>query len=193
MALPIPRLQPVTIACLSCNPRSMAFSPLLECRASVVPLPLFSLRELGARLARCFILDVSTRAPTQKPPIRRSGGSLACPAITPPASSASTGFVQRPTPSCSPQAARSEPQNASGSSSHTGSAGRSASAQPPPAILPLPRARARARVLREIEPNSLNLSRLPKDRPGPGLEGTAPDAQQHRRAAKRQVRQRRRV
>ena len=56
-----------------------------------------------------------------------------------------------------------------------------------------PPSRACARVLREIEPNSLNLSRLPKDRPGPGLEGTAPDAQQHRRAAKRQVRQRRRV
>src|SRR5580704_12795786 len=27
MALPIPRLPPVTIACLPCNPRSMAFSP----------------------------------------------------------------------------------------------------------------------------------------------------------------------
>src|SRR6266513_1275666 len=30
MALPMPRLPPVTIACLSCNPRSMAFSPLSE-------------------------------------------------------------------------------------------------------------------------------------------------------------------
>src|SRR4051794_1507556 len=30
MALPMPRLPPVTIACLSCNPRSMAFSPVLE-------------------------------------------------------------------------------------------------------------------------------------------------------------------
>src|ERR1700733_10083608 len=28
MALPMPRLPPVTIACLPCNPRSMAFSPL---------------------------------------------------------------------------------------------------------------------------------------------------------------------
>jgi hypothetical protein len=119
--------------------------------------------ELGARLARCFILDVSTRAPAQKPPIPRSGGSLACPAITPPASSASTGFVQRPTPSCSPQAARSEPQNASGSSSHTGSAGRSASAQPdPPAMqLPLPRARImRPRVNGEFAP-SFQTSALP--------------------------------
>jgi hypothetical protein len=30
MALPMPRLPPVTIACLSCNPRSMAFFPLSE-------------------------------------------------------------------------------------------------------------------------------------------------------------------
>jgi len=58
-----------------------------------------------------------------------------------------------PTPSCSPQAARSEPQSASASSSHTGSAGRSASAQPGPLAtqLPDPRARImRARVNGEV-------------------------------------------
>jgi len=49
MALPIPRLPPVTIACLSCNPRSMAFSPLLAWRDSVVPRPLFSARDPCAR------------------------------------------------------------------------------------------------------------------------------------------------
>jgi len=48
-----------------------------------------------------------------------------------------------PTPSCSPQAARSEPQSASASSSHTGSAGRSASAQPRPPATQLPHPRAR--------------------------------------------------
>jgi hypothetical protein len=53
-----------------------------------------------------------------------------------------------PTPSGSPQAARSEPQNASGSSSHTGSAGRSASARPdPPAMLPVQLPLPRARIM----------------------------------------------
>src|SRR4029077_13793936 len=55
-----------TIACLSCNPRSMAFSPLLECRASVVPLPLSFLRELGTRLARCA-LNASNMTPGRRP------------------------------------------------------------------------------------------------------------------------------
>src|SRR3981189_2365648 len=49
MALPMPRLRLVTIACLSCNPRSVAFSPALEGRESHVPRPLFSPREPGAR------------------------------------------------------------------------------------------------------------------------------------------------
>src|SRR5437764_1114645 len=56
MALPMPRLPPVTIACLSCNPRSMAFSPLLEWRDSVVPRPLFSPRNPGAR-RRAWMVD----------------------------------------------------------------------------------------------------------------------------------------
>src|SRR5712672_1312562 len=58
MALPMPRLPPVTIACLSCNPRSMAFSPLFEWRGYVVSPPLFSPREPGAR-RRAWMVDDS--------------------------------------------------------------------------------------------------------------------------------------
>ena len=51
MALPMPRLPPVTIACLPCNPRSMAFSPLVGVTAILLlHCSLFSLREPGARV-----------------------------------------------------------------------------------------------------------------------------------------------
>ncbi len=51
MALPMPRLPPVTIACLSCNPRSMALSPLGGVTAILLlRCSLFSLREPGARV-----------------------------------------------------------------------------------------------------------------------------------------------
>ena len=53
MALPMPRLPPVTIACLPCNPRSMALSPLGGVTAILsLRCSLFSLREPGARVAR---------------------------------------------------------------------------------------------------------------------------------------------
>jgi hypothetical protein len=50
MALPMPRLPPVTIACLSCNPRFMAFPPCQVSRRLWSHRSLFFLREPGARV-----------------------------------------------------------------------------------------------------------------------------------------------
>ena len=50
MALPMPRLPPVTIACLPCNPRSMALSPYGVTAILLLHYSLFSLREPGARV-----------------------------------------------------------------------------------------------------------------------------------------------
>src|SRR6266404_472646 len=77
MALPMPRLPPVTIACLSCNPRSMALSPLGGVTAILLlHCSLSSLREPGASVAstgRCIERDYST--PAEPPPERDTWGA----------------------------------------------------------------------------------------------------------------------